>query len=108
MPVTDPTPDGEDLTLPDEGSLVKTGYTFDGWNTVADGSGTSYAASALYGVDAAVTLYAKWTGNSLTVTYNSQEGSSATTGSTTSGGVIASAPVAPTRTGYVFTGWFTA
>ena len=42
----------------------------------------------------------------LTVTYNSQEGSSATTGSTTSGGVIASAPVAPTRTGYVSTGWF--
>ena len=58
------------LTLPDEGSLVKTGYTFGGWNTAANGSGTSYAASASYGVDAAVTLYAQWTANSLTVTYD--------------------------------------
>ncbi|HBZ61519.1 MAG TPA: hypothetical protein DEO42_01750, partial [Acidimicrobium sp.] len=53
-------------------------------------------------------MYAKWTANSLTVTYNSQSGSAVSAGSTTSGGVIASAPVAPTRTGYVFTGWFTA
>ena len=26
------------------GSLVKTGYSFSGWNTAANGSGTSYAA----------------------------------------------------------------
>ena len=82
---------GEDLTLAsNSGSLVRTGYTFDGWNTAADGSGTSYAERALYGVDAAVTLYAKWTANSLTITYNSQEGSSATGGSlsTTTGGTL--------------------
>ena len=67
---------GVDLTLAsNSGSLVRTGYTFDGWNTAVGGSGTSYAERALYGVDAAVTLYAKWTGNSLTVTYNSQSGS---------------------------------
>jgi hypothetical protein len=28
------------------GTLAKTGKTFDGWNTAADGSGTSYAVSA--------------------------------------------------------------
>ena len=44
----------------------------------------------------------------LVVTYNSQSGSAVSAGSTTSGGEIASAPVAPTRTGYVFTGWFAA
>ena len=100
---------GENLTLTsNSGSLVKTGYTFGGWNTAADGSGTSYAASATYGVDAAVTLYAQWTADSLTVSYNSQSGSEVSAGSTTSGGVVASAPVAPTRTGYVFTGWFAA
>jgi hypothetical protein len=30
------------------GSLAKTGYTFSGWNTAADGSGTSYAEGASY------------------------------------------------------------
>ena len=55
---------GDDLTLAsNSGSLVKTGYTFGGWNTAAGGSGTSYAEGALYGVDAAVTLYAKWSAN---------------------------------------------
>ena len=44
----------------------------------------------------------------LVVTYDSQEGSAVSAGSTTSGGVVASAPVEPTRAGYVFTGWFTA
>ena len=88
---------------------MRTGYTFDGWNTAADGSGTSYAERALYGVDAAVTLYAKWTANSLTITYNSQEGSSATGGSlsTTTGGTLESLPTT-SREGYAFNGWFTA
>jgi uncharacterized repeat protein (TIGR02543 family) len=46
------------------GALVRTGFTFDGWNTLADGSGSSYAASGsatfVMG-SAAVTLYGKWT-----------------------------------------------
>ena len=90
------------------GSLVKAGYTFGEWNTAANGSGDSYAAGAPYGVDVAVTLYAQWTANSLTVTYDSQGGSAVSTGSSVSGGSITSAPVVPTRAGYVFTGWFTA
>ena len=49
-----------DLTL---SSSVPTrdGYTFAGWNTAADGSGTSYAAGATYSANADVTLYAHWT-----------------------------------------------
>jgi uncharacterized repeat protein (TIGR02543 family) len=43
------------------GSLTRTGYTFAGWNTAADGSGTSYAVGASYTTDAALTLYAEWT-----------------------------------------------
>ena len=50
------------LTLAsNSGNLAKTGYRFDGWNTTADGSGTSYAAGGTYTANAAVTLYAKWT-----------------------------------------------
>ena len=39
---------------------TRTGYTFLGWNTVANGSGTSYAAGGTYTANAAVTLYAQW------------------------------------------------
>jgi uncharacterized repeat protein (TIGR02543 family) len=42
------------------GSLTKTGFTFSGWNTAADGTGTNYAAGATYGGGASLTLYAKW------------------------------------------------
>ena len=45
--------------------FTRTGYVFTGWNTAADGSGTSYADGADYTVtpatgDAAITLYAQW------------------------------------------------
>ena len=42
------------------GTLVKTGYSFSGWNTSAYGSGTTYAAGATYSAAANLTLYAKW------------------------------------------------
>jgi len=48
--------------LGNTGSLVKTGNVFGGWNTAADGSGTTYAPGATFAIDGAdVTLYAIWT-----------------------------------------------
>lgn len=46
--------------LGNTGSLAKTSKTFAGWNTAADGSGTDYAAAATFTINAAITLYAKW------------------------------------------------
>jgi len=41
---------------------VTTAYRFDGWNTVADGSGTTYAAGAeIDQISANLTLYVQWT-----------------------------------------------
>ena len=40
---------------------TRTGYTFAGWNTAADGTGTDYAAGATYSANADLTLYAQWT-----------------------------------------------
>lgn len=37
-----------------------TNWTFTGWNTAADGTGTSYASGATYSGNTALTLYAKW------------------------------------------------
>lgn len=42
------------------GTLVKTGFTFDGWNTAADGLGVDYAAGAIIEVRESFTLYAVW------------------------------------------------
>ena len=47
--------------LGNSGSLVKTDYTFSGWNTQANGSGTGYAAGATFNIGADTTLYAQWT-----------------------------------------------
>ena len=41
--------------------FYRTGYTFTGWNTMPDGSGTAYAPNSVIQLDAPVTtLYAQW------------------------------------------------
>ena len=48
--------------LGNTGSLVQTGSTFLGWNTAANGSGSTYAPAATFAMGSAnVTLYAQWT-----------------------------------------------
>jgi uncharacterized repeat protein (TIGR02543 family) len=49
------------VTVLGAGTLTKTGYTFTGWNTAADGSGTSYSPGATFNITVNVTLYAQWT-----------------------------------------------
>ena len=41
-------------------SLTRTGYTFNGWNTASDGSGTAYATGSTITPTGNVTLYAQW------------------------------------------------
>ncbi len=53
--------DGATVTVAtNSGNLVKTGYSFAGWNSAADGSGTDYAAGGSFKIVASVTLYTKW------------------------------------------------
>ena len=40
--------------------FTRDGYTFNGWNTSADGTGTGYADGASYAFSASTTLYAQW------------------------------------------------
>jgi len=41
-------------------TFTRTGYTFSGWNSAADGTGTAYAEGTTYDFSANLTLYAQW------------------------------------------------
>ncbi|CAN2216067.1 Listeria/Bacterioides repeat [Candidatus Nanopelagicaceae bacterium] len=96
-------------TTTNSGSLVRTGYTFAGWNTAADGNGTTYVAgTGSFTITSATTLYAKWTPLTYTVTYtyNSATGGNTTSSATyTTGGSAITLP-SPTKTNYTFDGWY--
>ena len=71
---------GSSVTLAtNTGALVKTGNTFAGWNTLADGTGTSYAAGALITFNGSLPLYAQWTVGTLPVNFISITASRKTT-----------------------------
>ena len=55
---------GTVTVLGNTGSLVKSGYSFIGWNTESDGTGTDYSAGSTFTMSTAdVTLYAVWAKN---------------------------------------------
>jgi uncharacterized repeat protein (TIGR02543 family)/LPXTG-motif cell wall-anchored protein len=90
-------------------TFTRTGYTFAGWHTTRVGTGgVSYSNGQTYDFSADLTLYAQWTPDPLTVTYDTQGGSSIANGSTTTGASISSSPGTPTQSGFTFNGWFTA
>ena len=61
---------GQTVTvLGNSGNLERTGYTFLGWNTAADGSGIDYAEEATFTFSEPVILYAQWTIGPFTVTF---------------------------------------
>jgi uncharacterized repeat protein (TIGR02543 family) len=86
-------------------SFTRAGYTFAGWNTLANGSGTAYTDGQSVTITAGMTLFARWTGTTNVVNYDSNGGSSVANGSFVTGGAISAAPTAPTRAGYTLTGW---
>ena len=93
--------------------LTRTGYTLAGWNTKADGKGTSYTnGQSVKNLTATagdtVTLYAQWEGSTTSITFDPNGGTgsmSPVTGKVgeqcklTSNGF--------TREGYTFAGWNT-
>lgn len=51
---------------------TRNGYTFQTWNTKADGTGTNYASSATYTTNAQLSLYAIWVASSSTILLSKQ------------------------------------
>ena len=53
---------GTTITVAGQGSLARQGFAFGGWNTAANGTGTTYAGgSGTFVLNNSVTLYAIWT-----------------------------------------------
>ena len=85
------------------------GYTFAGWTTSPDGSGTKYAPGASWTANGTLTLYAQWTPGEAGLTY---DGNGATGGKTDPQNGVTDQKVNVrqngfTRDGYTFVTWNT-
>jgi uncharacterized repeat protein (TIGR02543 family) len=92
-------------------TFTRTGYTFAGWNTINVGGGTAYADGASYPFTANTTLYAQWTPNNNTITFdkNAVDATGTTANQTVATDAIATLTSnGYSRTGYTFSGWNTA
>lgn len=89
-------------------TFTREGYSFTGWNTKADGTGTSYADGETVNFSADTTLYAQWTVDPV-ITFVANDGEG-TMGTQTVKPNEATALTANsfTRADYDFTGWNTA
>jgi len=97
--------------------LAKSGFTFAGWNTIANGTGLSYSQGNTFTINANTTLYARWTPVTYIVTYNGNTNTSGnvpTDGSSpyASGSTVTvlgnSGSPALEKSGFAFAGWNTA
>lgn len=104
------------ITAPAESSITlpeptRSGYTFTGWylsisgTMKAGGAGDSYTIPNTVG--ATMELFARWVPGGVTVIYNANGGVVSPPEVTVTTGSSITLPV-PTRSGYVFTGWFSA
>jgi rhamnogalacturonan endolyase len=89
---------------------VRTGYSFRGWNTKKDGSGSGsvYTSNTTYKVDDNVKLYARWEANSYVLHFDANGGTPIDPDSlevTYHAAVSSSSLPEPSREGHKFTGW---
>ena len=99
MPVLCGTPYG---ALP---TPTRDGHTFQGWFTQADG-GTQITSDMIVEIEADQTLYAQWTVNDYTITLETEGTVEPGQLTVTYGQSYGTLPT-PTRTGFIFNGWFT-
>lgn len=90
-------------TLP---TPTRTGYSFSGWYTSVSG-GSQATSSTVVNLTNNQILYAHWTANTYTVTFNANGGSSSTTRKIVTYGSTYGTLPTPTRKDYTFAGWYT-
>ena len=103
-----------DSAMPPATAPTRTGYTFAGYYTSANGGGTQYYDENMVSVSYwnittnPSTLYANWTANTYTLNFDVQNGDalSPSTQSVTYDAEYGTLPT-PTRHGFSFKGWYT-
>ena len=95
--------EAKDTTIAAPIAPTKTGYSFVCW-CIDDELINAYTFSTMPANN--ITLYAKWTILSYTITFDSNDGSSVTAITEDYNTIVAS-PTAPTKTGYIFSNWYT-
>lgn len=95
-------------------TFTRTGYTFTGWNTKADGTGTySYANKATVKNVSSVNgktikLYAQWSPTTYKITYVLNGGKNSTKNPSSYQATTSTITLqTPTKKGYTFVGWYT-
>ena len=109
---TDNTAYQKDATVTVKNGLTREDYTFNGWNTQADGKGTLYQPGATFTITGDTILYAMWTANeAYKVTYdlNGGQGDVPVDSATYGPGEIVTVKKSTglTKEGAQFAGWST-
>ena len=107
---------GTTIVLAEADLFKRTGYNIKSWNTMADGSGVSYAPGATY-TGSSITLYAVWEAKVIPVSLDTNGGSGGTSTiylkydsgwySNSSCTSSITSITKPTRTGWTFNGYYT-
>ena len=98
---------GSEIVIGQNG-FARSGYTFTGWNTQADGKGTAYKPGDSFTLtDKDTVLYAQWN-KLVTVSFDlCGHGGANIPSQTFVSGNKASEPTAPKEDGWMFGGWYT-
>ena len=96
--------DGQCATEPTKAPTAS-GYTFGGWYTDENCTEVSKYNFNTH-VTGNITLYAKWTANEYTVTFDYKDGTTTPTTTVVTYNEAYGTLPAPTRTGYTFNGWY--
>ena len=103
---------GSDVKLP-QNTFAREGFVFKGWNTKADGSGTSYDDLATVrdlslAQDGEVELFAQWValGDVVYLTFFDDDGQTRLGQQAVKSGEMAKRPEDPVKAGYTFAGWY--
>ena len=92
--------------LPTNG-ITRTGYTFNGWFTAAEGGTKVETTTKVSDINGNPhTLYAQWTANTYTVSFDSNGGSENPTSVSRAFGSAYEIPSAGNKIGYTFDGWY--
>ena len=94
-----------DLTYGDIPTPTRTGYTFDGWFTSTEYTTEVTETTIVVGTEDKI-LYAKWTANTYTVTFDADGGTVSPATKTVTFGQEYGVLPTPTYTGHIFGGWF--